>query len=597
MKNKSVIFFFVVILAVGIFLRTYHFENWLFFQGDQARDAYLVSKAVENGPGWLPLLGPKAGGTYLRLGPVFYYFEYVAAAIFGTGSPAVYALPDLLFSILTLGLLYFFLKELFPKSWSLALVAGYAVCYFAIQYSRFAWNPNSLPFFNLLFFFALFKFFIAEKRKSKIWWSIVIGIAYAVASQLHFVSFLIFPFIILAVFVARKFYFKQLIGSHLKYLGITLLVLMLFYVPVILSDIATQGNNALNFLSSIGKKSSDSSLLTLLQQNYFNFSKYFLTILGGLINVPKKIINWSGIIMITGVISGIIFFIKERDVKKRFLIFLVFIWFAAYFLMYVSLAAQLQPRHFLVILPIPFILLGFMAIAFEKSFDFKYRIIVPIVLLLIPIFANAYSVKTWFAEMGDSQRRVTTPRKSAILKSVQGESWWHLKKVAQFISNDCEKEEITIIPPKEVYRSLFAYTLENIGEKRPYRIKWGTIDVSDKECYYFVYFTKNNYFDRYYTAQIEKIKQGTFGDVTVVRFGINEEKQASKKVINNPFKKKKSAKEAIAQEERDSVDAENEDESQLNESAGIVAQAIKNIGSAGREERVFWKDLFNQENK
>ena len=177
-----------LVFVVGIFLRTYNLEDWLFFQGDQARDAFLVSKAVENGPGYLPLLGPKAGGTFLRLGPIFYYFEYLSASIFGTSTPAVFAYPDLFFSILTLGLMYLFLKELFSKNWALALTLGYSVCYFAIQYSRFAWNPNSLPFFNLLFFYALFKFFNAEQRKWKIVWSVAIGIAYSVASQLHYVS-------------------------------------------------------------------------------------------------------------------------------------------------------------------------------------------------------------------------------------------------------------------------------------------------------------------------------------------------------------------------------------------------------------------------
>ncbi|KKP98006.1 MAG: hypothetical protein US25_C0045G0006 [Candidatus Moranbacteria bacterium GW2011_GWE1_36_7] len=585
-----------LVFVVGIFLRTYNLEDWLFFQGDQARDAFLVSKAVENGPGYLPLLGPKAGGTFLRLGPIFYYFEYLSASIFGTSTPAVFAYPDLFFSILTLGLMYLFLKELFSKNWALALTLGYSVCYFAIQYSRFAWNPNSLPFFNLLFFYALFKFFNAEQRKWKIVWSVAIGIAYSVASQLHYVSFLIFPFIIFAVFVARRIYFKKSIRQHAGYLGIIFLIFFLFYVPVILSDVATQGNNAMNFLASIGKKSSDSGILTLLQKNYFNFSKYFLTILGGLVNLPKYVINWSGLLVVAGAFSGVVCFIREKDSQKKFLIFLVLVWFFSYFVMYTSLASQLQPRHFLVILPLPFIFLGFIALLLEKTFDFKHKIIIPIIIFALPVFANAYSVGAWFSEMGDSQQKVTKPRKSAILKSVQGESWWHLEKVARFISNDCEKETFTIIPPKEVYRSLFTYALESIGEKREDSIKWGTIDVSDKECYYFVYFTKNNYFDRYYGKHIEKINQGNFGDMTVVRFAINENELSGKKKIDNPFKKKKSAKEEKAQEEREN-DETDEDVAKTENSGsdsgsgfGII-QSLESIGNAGREERVFWKDL------
>lgn len=597
----------IAIVIIGIFLRTYNFEEWLFFQGDQARDAFLVSQAVEEGPGWLPLLGPKAGGTFLRLGPIFYYFEYVSASIFGIGSPAVFAYPDLLFSILTLGLLYLFLKELFPRSWSLVLTFGYSVCYFAIQYSRFAWNPNSLPFFNLLFFYALFKFFNADEKKNKILWSIVIGISYAVASQLHFVSFLVFPLVIAIIFVVEKFYFKKNIGSYLKYLSIALLVFVVFYVPVILSDVLTHGNNALNFLDSIGEKSSDSSFVALLLNNYFNFSKYFLTILGGLVNVSRNLINWFGVSIVIGTISGFIFLIKEKNEKRKSLIFLVLVWFFAYFLTYISLADKLQPRHFLVILPIPFIFLGFVAIASEKFFDFKYKFIIPFFLFMIPIVANAHSMKTWFGEMGDSQIMVTTPRKSAMLKSVQGESWWHLEETAKFISNDCKKKKILIIPPKEIYRGLYDYALQSVGEEREHSTKWGTIDVSSDICYYFVYFTKNNYFERYYTKQIEKLDGKSFGDLTVVHFEINKDNLGEIRSIVNPFKKMKSAKEIVAQEERDNDSEENDsisenpsqatsggDSDDLNGSStdGIL-EKLENIGNGGRLSRVFWRDLFN----
>lgn len=590
---------FLAILLVSIFFRTYNLESWLFFQGDQTRDALLVGDAVENGPGWLPLLGPKAGGTYLRLGPIFYYFEYIAGFIFGTESPVVFVYPDLFFSILTIALLCIFLKELFPKSWSLALTLGYSVCYFAVQYSRFAWNPNSLPFFNLLFFYALFKFFNANDRKSKTLWSIVIGVAYGVVGQLHFVSFLVLPLVLVVIFIARKFYFKQCISGHLKYVGMILLVVAIFYVPVVLSDFATNGNNGLNFLNSIGKKSADFDLINLLLKNYFNFSKYSLIILSGLLNVPKNIINWSGIIMVAGLASGFLIFIKEKDEQKKFLVFLVLAWFLSYFLMYISLASKLQPRHFLVILPLPFIFLGFIALALEKSFNVKYRFIIPLVLFSVPIFANAYSVRTWFEEMGDSQTKITRPRKSPILKAVQGESWWHLKKTAQFISNDCEKEKITIIPPKGLYRTLFKYTFENIGEKREYFLKWGTIDVSDETCFYFIYFSKNDFSSSFENnIYIEKLTQKSFGDMTVLRFSLKTEKISGKTIMNNPFREDKIARsgifpEIIEQEEiyQEEIDQEElvEDDFDTASKKGIV-QKVEDID---RAERVFWKDLFN----
>jgi len=192
-RNNWTLVALFCLIGVGIILRTYNLESWLFFQADQMRDLNLVNRAVTDGPGWLPLLGPKAGGTYLRLGPIFYYFEYLSALLFGTNSPAIMVIPDLLFSLLSLPLLFLFLREFFSKKYALLLTAGYALCFFEIQYARFAWNPNSLPFFNLLFFYALFKLFQVDNNRAKTWWVILAGVAYAVASQLHFVSLLSLP--------------------------------------------------------------------------------------------------------------------------------------------------------------------------------------------------------------------------------------------------------------------------------------------------------------------------------------------------------------------------------------------------------------------
>jgi len=302
-KKKWVGIILFLIIISGIFLRTYNLESWLFFQSDQARDLNLVNRAVNNGPGWLPLLGPKAGGTYLRLGPIFYYMEYVSVLIFGTNSPAIVVYPDLFFSILSLPLLFFFLREFFSKKYSLMLVAGYAFCFFEIQYARFAWNPNSLPFFNLLFFYAILKFFQTTKEKMKKWWVVLIGISYVIASQLHFVSLLSLPIVLFMVFLIRKIFFKDKHEKWLKYLAIILLICIIFYIPVILSDFQSHGNNTLNFLKSFGKKGSNSSdIFGLLTKDIFVFSKYFRS--------PFKTGNSkpSTSILIKAILSFLIFF-------------------------------------------------------------------------------------------------------------------------------------------------------------------------------------------------------------------------------------------------------------------------------------------------
>ncbi len=139
-----------MVLIAGIFLRTWHHHDWLRFNADQGRDAQIVSSVID-GSAPLPLLGPKAGGTQFRLGPAFYYFEIAAAKIFGN-IPDKMAYPDLFTGILCIPLFFFFLRKYFEKYTALSLTAIFAVSAYAIRYSRFGWNPNSAPFWTILFF-------------------------------------------------------------------------------------------------------------------------------------------------------------------------------------------------------------------------------------------------------------------------------------------------------------------------------------------------------------------------------------------------------------------------------------------------------------
>lgn len=195
----------VLIIAGAIWVRTYQHHDWLFFKWDQARDASLLKPAIENGAENLPLLGPRAtkvstetGGTdFLRLGPAYYYMQWTSGAIFKSSSPDVFAYPDLLFSILVIPLFYLFLRLYFKPVPALLATLLYSFSFLIIQYSRFSWNPNSVPFFMLLTIYALLRFssvddahvrHLQENKNlwKKIGWIALWAFAFAVASQLHF---------------------------------------------------------------------------------------------------------------------------------------------------------------------------------------------------------------------------------------------------------------------------------------------------------------------------------------------------------------------------------------------------------------------------
>lgn len=588
-KRHWIVLILLFIFVGGVFVRVYHFSDWLFFQGDQMRDLLVARKSVEGGLGWLPLLGPKAGGTFLRLGPIFYYFQYLSVSIFGL-SPASMAFPDLFFSLLTLPLFFLFAREFFSKKWSLALTAGYATCFFAVQYSRFAWNPNSLPFFNLLFFYALLRF-LETKEKGRKWpWSILIGIAYSVASQLHFVSFLSLPIALILIFIFRKIILKEFeIRVALKLVAVVLAVLVIFYIPVILSEISTNWNNSLNFLNSIGSKSSEGTVFSLVKQSVYNFSKYFLIIGSGFIAVPKKIVWIFGALFFSSMLFALFISRNYFGRKERLFLILVFAWFFSYGLVYFPTANDLQPRHFLVILPLPFIFWGIICLALNNFLRIRYINLAIAILLLFPMLSNAFSLKTWFSEISASQVSVSTPRKSGLLKSVGGESWWHLEKSAEFMHRDCEKSKLSIAPPKRAYQSLLDYVMQYVGEERAFKIRWNSVRYDPNTCYYAVNFSRNDYQDRF-GKDVEEVRSITFGDIRVIRFEVNQKELNEKNEIRNPFRKENDIN------PNDNTEDDNNDNKEDAIENGEEEKTFLNIdlSSVGRRERVFWRDFWQE---
>ena len=240
---------FIAIMAIGIFLRTFHFHDYLHFGKDQARDAAITQSVARGESAW-PLLGAAMGNTPFKIGPIYYYFQIISAKIFGQ-SPEVLAFPDLLFSILSIPLLYLLLKIYFSRNLSLILAGLYSVSYFSIIYSRFAWNPNPIPFFAILFIMSLYEFLIAAEKTN--WkWIVAAGIAIGTGVQLHAILMILFPLmsflVLLFIFVKNRNTWKKI--------AVIFLIAVALNSPQIVSEFKSNFKNTKIFISSLNDKSS-----------------------------------------------------------------------------------------------------------------------------------------------------------------------------------------------------------------------------------------------------------------------------------------------------------------------------------------------------
>lgn len=407
------------IVLLGFFLRAYNFSPWLHFELDQARDARIVDDGLRGDFFDLPLLGPKAGGTTLRLPPAFYYLEYLSARVFG-GSPAGIATLGMLFSVLAIPVFYFFTRRYFATGLALGLTLLFSVSEFFVMYGRFAWNPNLIPLFLIFGFYALLRAVDREEEYRERWFLVAAG-TLALAMQFHFLAFVSIPVIVGAFFIIRrpKFTFRVWVGA---------LVLVLFlYLPMFLNETQTHFANAQAFLEAVTDKSgkSDHSLLEKGIREFSEHALYGMVVTTGFERGTFPVIvigteegeligracdarcdlgKWYGVAAVVilglGLLALLGLFWRESIRRRSDFLLLVTLWFAVTFLLFLPLAYDMVPRFFLISGPVFFILIGLLlslpAILLKRNVFVSAGVALIILLLA---FLNLSSLGDRFREL------------------------------------------------------------------------------------------------------------------------------------------------------------------------------------------------------
>lgn len=448
-KIGKYIWILLAIVAVGIFLRTYDFHDGVRFNADQARDASLVEAVVSGEESW-PLLGPKAGGTDFKLGPVFYQFQIFSAMIFGSGPDKV-AYPDLIFAILSIPLFYFLFKKYFDGRLALSLTALYAVSFYAIKYARFAWNPNSTPFWTMLFLLALLQ--IAEHQgKKKILWSIVAGVAVGVGVQLHTFLLVVMPLLVIGYFVYLGLKEKKWLWKNFIFI---VLVSLAINIPQLYNETQTGGDNikAL-FESAEAEKDGKNIFLKIgrVGECFMTAGTFTISSFGESdeckILPLKSANNWIDLIL-----GGLLFFgglgfaiwrmAKETFVeKKRFLgLILAYTGLVALFL--APVAFELSLRYFLIIAFLPFVFMGLWLEFLTRKFG-KNGFVISLVIIIVLAGLNLWTTTSFF-------RAVDSYTKKASMKGFDNVYLGELEMMADYIVSESNPDSKVFLDGNSQY--------------------------------------------------------------------------------------------------------------------------------------------------
>ena len=381
-----------LIVLVGLFLRSYNLHDWLYFYPDQMRDVTIVGDFV-SGKTLLPLLGFKAASTNFELGAMYYYFQIISGEIFGV-TPSTMAYPDVFFGVLSILLLYYFLKRYFSVNVALALTGLYSVSFYAIRYSRFAWNTNPIPFFVILFLLALLEFLYA-KNETHWKWIVSIGIALGVGVQLHTVLLILLPITLFGVVI--YFFYKK--SYPWKKIIIILLIALFLNTGQIISEINRGFKNTKYFFDVLNDRSPGDSggifgnlatnvvchaqanvlYVSSLENNDNCDSLSYLKNGDYLMQGKKVIVATLGsvlfglILLIAGYWLLIYYFRKERDEKRKLFLGLILGYALMAFLIILPIIGHNgQVRYWLPVIFLPFLFLGLVWKYFVEKFSNKF---------------------------------------------------------------------------------------------------------------------------------------------------------------------------------------------------------------------------------
>lgn len=198
------------LFALSLFLRTYRLPEFIAYHQDQVRDLVYIKNHIDTDSPIL--LGPKASVGNFYLAPLWYYL--MTATYFFSHSPVAPAFMVALLNSLTVILLYFFSARYFNQTIAFTASLLYAVSPFSIEYSRFAWNPNPIPFFTILALFSLY-IYLYEKRG---WAAYLAVTATNFTFQLHYQGFLLVAAVFL--FLVLKKDWKRLVVSSIIFMAL-----------------------------------------------------------------------------------------------------------------------------------------------------------------------------------------------------------------------------------------------------------------------------------------------------------------------------------------------------------------------------------------
>lgn len=369
LQTKEGILLTAIIPLAGI-LRFYNLEMGMHYMGDEGRDALIASEIITGKH--FPLIGPPTSVGNLYLGPLYFYLMAPFLGLFGFNplGPAVFVA---VLSLLTIVLIYILGKEIF-SSWLAGIVAAflYAISPLTVEFGRWPWNPNVMPFFAMVFIFSLWR--LVEKREPK-WW-VIIGVSLAFMLQSHYLGLAAFPVL------ATVLFFKRPALQEKKYWLAGLFLFLLLMSPLLIFDLRHGFVNLKGVMKLIGERGQGGfSPLDPLTRSFDRIRQLF----GEFTGLGER--SWPNNIILVGILLA-----WWRFIKARRQWWLVLSWFLAGVL-FLGFYQGSFYRHYLeFLLPLPSLIIGGLFASFWPKRSWRWLAVGTLAFLTAVFLPLTYKV-------------------------------------------------------------------------------------------------------------------------------------------------------------------------------------------------------------
>jgi len=171
MKKRIFFIVFILIVLLGFGLRAQEMisRNFLFLL-DQGRDMMAVKGILYDNH--ITLIGPSTSLRGIFQGPLWYYLLAFSTGIFG-GDPWGGIVLMVGISVLTLLIIYFWMKKLFGEKAAIITLFLFTVSPEASAAATYAWNPHPMWLLVVVYIFAFYSVIYKTNRFNILLWPII----------------------------------------------------------------------------------------------------------------------------------------------------------------------------------------------------------------------------------------------------------------------------------------------------------------------------------------------------------------------------------------------------------------------------------------